>query len=94
MINSSLIQPRAPIVCSDNAQIALVDQVENADTIRLAKDVKGQHHYIPMKWVTSVDDKVHIDRTGGQAMREWSSTPTNAKAVTPTTDAKSTPKSV
>jgi hypothetical protein len=27
-----------------------------------------------MKWVTSVGDKVHIDRPGDQAMREWSET--------------------
>ncbi len=43
-----------------------------SDTIKLAKDDKGQHHYIPMKWVTSVDDKVHVDRPGTQAMKEWS----------------------
>jgi hypothetical protein len=46
--------------------------MEGTDTIKLAKDDKGQHHYIPMKWVTSVDDKVHVDRPGTQAMKEWS----------------------
>ena len=25
----------------------------------------------PSSWVTGVDDSVHIDRPGGQAMREW-----------------------
>jgi hypothetical protein len=25
-----------------------------------------------MSWVTKVDDKVHVDRPGDQAMREWS----------------------
>jgi hypothetical protein len=25
-----------------------------------------------MSWVTTVDDKVHVDRPGDQAMREWS----------------------
>ena len=49
------------------------------DSIKLAKDDKGQHHYIPMKWVTSVDDKVHIDRPGGQAMKEWSDAPASSK---------------
>jgi hypothetical protein len=28
-----------------------------------------------MSWVTKVDEKVHIDRPGDQAMREWSTTP-------------------
>jgi hypothetical protein len=29
------------------------------------------HHYIPISWVTKIDDQVHIDRPGKQAMREW-----------------------
>jgi hypothetical protein len=36
----------------------------------------GQHHYIPLAWVTSVDDNVHVDRPGKQAMQEWTTTPT------------------
>ena len=40
-----------------------------------AKDGKGQHHYIATGWVKSVDHKVHLDRPGDQAMREWSTTP-------------------
>lgn len=80
MINASQIKPHAPVVCSNNGQFAVVDHVEGTDTIKLAKDDKGQHHYIPMKWVTSVDDKVHIDRPGDQAMREWSNTTPKPKA--------------
>jgi hypothetical protein len=37
-----------------------------------------EHHYyplIPLTWVTSVDDKVHVDRPGDQAMRAWMTTP-------------------
>lgn len=71
MINASQIKPHLAVVCSDDAQFAIVDHMEGADTIKLAKDDKGRHHYIPMKWVTSVDDKVHIDRPGAQAMKEW-----------------------
>ena len=43
---------------------------------KYAKDASGQHHYIPLTWVTSVDDKVHVDRPGDQAMREWTTSPT------------------
>ncbi len=32
--------------------------MEGKDTIKLEKDKEGQHHYIPMSWVTKVDDKV------------------------------------
>ena len=71
-----LIKPHMPVVCSNNGQFAVVDHLEGTDLIKLSKDARGQHHYIPLTWVTSVDDKVHVDRPGDQAMREWSTTPT------------------
>lgn len=71
MINASQIKPHTPVVCSQNGQFATVDHVEGDDVIKLTKDESGQHHYIPISWVTSVDDKVHIDRPGKQAMQEW-----------------------
>ncbi len=74
-----LIKPHMAVVCSENGQFATVDHVEGTDLIKLAKDKSGQHHYIPLAWVTSVDDKVHVDRPGDQAMREWTTTP-NASA--------------
>jgi hypothetical protein len=70
-----LIKPHMPVVCSNNGQFAEVDHLEGRDMIKLVKDASGQHHYIPLTWVTSVDDKVHVDRPGDQAMREWSTTP-------------------
>jgi hypothetical protein len=48
------------------------------NAIKLKKDQSGQHHYIPLSWVTAVDDKVHVDRPGTQAMREWSTEPPSA----------------
>ncbi len=75
MIDANQIKPHTPVVCSNNGQFAVVDHVEGKDAIKLAKDDKGQHHYIPMSWVTKVDDKVHVDRPGAQAMKEWSTSP-------------------
>jgi hypothetical protein len=31
--------------------------------------------HIEGTWVTSVDDKVHVDRPGDQAMKEWTTSP-------------------
>jgi hypothetical protein len=67
-----LIKQAMPVVCSEHGQFAVVDHLEGSDTIKLAKDGSGLHHYIPLTWVTAVDDKVHIDRSGDQAMQEWS----------------------
>jgi hypothetical protein len=72
MVDTNLIKPNMPVVCSENGQFAVVDHLEGKSAIKLNKDAKGQHHYIPMSWVASVDAKVHVDRTGDQAMREWS----------------------
>ncbi|HEY4186045.1 MAG TPA: DUF2171 domain-containing protein [Polyangia bacterium] len=72
MVSPAEIKPHAPVVCSENGQFAVVDHMEGSDTIKLAKDKKGTHHYIPLDWVTFVDEKVHVDRPGDQAMKEWS----------------------
>ena len=76
-----LIKPHMPVVCSENGQFATVDHIEGTDQIKLTRDKSGQHHFIPLTWVVSVDDKVHIDRPGDQAMKEWSTQPeSKAKA--------------
>ncbi|MBK8817248.1 MAG: DUF2171 domain-containing protein [Methylococcaceae bacterium] len=76
MINASQIKPEMPVVCSKDGQFGVVDHMQGADTIKLNKDKNGQHHYIPLSWVTSVEDgKVKVDRPGDEAMQDWSTTP-------------------
>jgi len=70
MQDTSKIQPHMPVVCSMNKQFAMVDHVEG-NQLKLAKDDKGQHHFIPLDWVTTVDDKVHVNKPGDQVMKEW-----------------------
>jgi hypothetical protein len=72
MHHTEKIREHMPVVCSNNRQFGSVDKVEG-DYIKLTKDQQGQHHWIPSSWVQSVDDKVHVDRPGDQAMREWMS---------------------
>lgn len=67
----SLIKPHMAVVCSNNKQFATVDHMEGTDQIKLTRDKTGKHHYIPLAWVSSVDNQVHVDRPGDQAMREW-----------------------
>ena len=77
-IDTKQIKPHMPVVCSENGQFAVVDHMEGTDQIKLSRDEQGKHHYIPLEWVTFVDDKVHIDRPGKQAMKEWSEKPPTA----------------
>ncbi len=74
MINPSQIKPNTPVVCSKDGQFGVVDHMQGNETIKLNKDDQGVHHYIPLAWVTSVDDKVHVDRPGEEAMKQWSTT--------------------
>ncbi len=78
MSDTNDIKPHMPVVCSKNKQFATVDHLEGQNAIKLSKDGSGEHHFIPMEWVTLVDDKVHVDRPGDQAMREWTTTPPGA----------------
>lgn len=72
MINVSEIRPEMPVICSQNGQFATVDHMEGSDFIKLNKDDTGEHHFIPLSWVTSTDNgKVKIDRPGEEAMSEW-----------------------
>jgi hypothetical protein len=73
MDKSAKIRDHMPVVCSNGKQFATVDHLDG-DTIKLTKDDSGQHHWIPLAWVTKVDEHVHVDRPGDQAMREWSTT--------------------
>jgi len=83
MIEAQKIKSHMPVVCSNDGQFAVVDHMEGASTIKLAKDKNGQHHYIPLAWVTRVDDKVHVDRPGKQAMQDWSTTPPGEEVTQP-----------
>ena len=64
------IKPHMPVVCSNDKQFATVDHIDGKQ-VKLTRDAQGQHHFIPLEWVKFVDDKVHIDRPGDQAMKEW-----------------------
>ena len=78
MIHANEIKPDMPVVCSNDGQFAVVDHMVGTETIQLKKDPQGQHHFIPLSWVKTLDSKVHIDRPGDQAMKDWSSAPPKA----------------
>jgi len=66
------IKPHMPVACSMESEFATVDHLDAGETIKLTRDEEGNHHWIPLAWVTRVDDKVHIDRPTSQAKQEWS----------------------
>lgn len=71
---SKQIKPEMKVVGSDNTEVALVDHLEGSASIKLKKDSKGEHHYIPVSWISSVDDRIHLDRPFAKATSEWKTT--------------------
>ena len=85
-VAATQIKPDQVVVCSQNGQLGIVEHMQGANSIMLKKDAKGVAHYIPLSWVKSVDAKVHLDRSGEQAMKEWTDkAPTADKAAGATT---------
>lgn len=61
------------VIGSDGAHVGTVDKVRG-DRIILTKsdpDSGGHHHSIPSRWIESVDDKVHIRKSAGEAHDHW-----------------------
>lgn len=70
MFDITQIKPHMPVVCSNGGQFASVDHIDGNE-LKLARDEDGKHHFIPLAWIQSVDDKIHIDRPGKEAMASW-----------------------
>jgi hypothetical protein len=77
----SKIREHMEVLGYDGGHVGTVDHLEG-QRIKLAKsdpDAGGEHHYIHIDVVASVDDKVHLNRTAAQAKDEW-----GVKSVPPT----------
>lgn len=77
MISASKIREHMEVVGSCGNHLGTVDRIEG-NSIKLAKndpEAGGQHHWLPLDWVDSVDQTVHLNKDCGQAKREWKSTP-------------------
>lgn len=78
-VDAGQIKIGMPVVCSKGGQFGVVDRVEG-DSIKLNKDEKGVHHYIPVSSIVSIDDKVHANRPGEEMMRSWTTEAPSSKS--------------
>ncbi|MEJ7763812.1 MAG: DUF2171 domain-containing protein [Thermomicrobiales bacterium] len=71
-MDTSQITEHMPILASDDQQVGVVDHLDG-DAIKLTKNdsADGQHHWIPLSWVSRVDEHVHIDRPAADATSGW-----------------------
>lgn len=66
------IKEHMPVVGTDGTEFASVDRLEGENSIKLTKDENGNHHWIPISWVSGVDHVVQLDRSLMQVQEEWS----------------------
>jgi hypothetical protein len=73
MAETTDIREDMEVIGSCGNKLGTVDRVEG-NSIKLAKNdpkAGGQHHWIPMAWVETVDDHVHLSKDCGEATRFW-----------------------
>ena len=60
------------VIASCGKKVGVVDAVEGS-AIKLTKNDSpdGQHHFIPMTWVETVDDRVHLNKNSKETLEQW-----------------------
>ena len=60
------------VIASCGNKVGVVDAVEGG-AIKLTKNDSpdGQHHFIPMTWVETVDDRVHLNKNSKETFEQW-----------------------
>jgi hypothetical protein len=68
------IREHMEVIGSCGNMLGKVDHVQDG-TIKLTKNDSpdGHHHLIPIGWVERVDAHVHLNKSCGEAAREWES---------------------
>lgn len=73
MANASEIREHMEVIGSDGQHVGTVDRIEG-DRIKLTKSdpqAQGQHHYLPLNAVSSVEqDAVRLNISGQQARQQ------------------------
>ena len=66
------IKEHMDVLGSDGGFVGKVDHVEGSE-LKLTKcaDKSGQHHFIPLDWVSNVDAKVHLSKAANDVKKEW-----------------------
>lgn len=75
--NAAAISEHMEVVGSDGQHVGVVDHVEG-DRIKLTRkdpQAGGQHHYLPLSAVASVDQNVHLGMNAAEAMSQWQAEP-------------------
>jgi len=73
-MDSAKIKEHMEVLGSDGQHVGTVDHMEGKDKIKLTKNdpvAQGQHHLIPLTWVSRIDTHVHLSKTKSEAIQTW-----------------------
>lgn len=71
------IKEHMEVVSLDGEHVGTVDKLQG-DQIKLTKSdpsSQGQHHYIPLEWVSEVGDVVHLSLERSEIFETWPAAP-------------------
>ncbi len=73
MVDTTQIREHMEVIGSDGHHVGKVDHVLGTEIELAMMDLQamGHHHKIPVDWVASVDDKVHLSCTRDEAKDRW-----------------------
>lgn len=75
--DAATISEHMEVVGSDGQHVGVVDHVEG-DRIKLTRKdplAGGQHHYLPLSAVASVDQSVRLGMSAQEAISQWQAEP-------------------
>jgi hypothetical protein len=71
----STIREHMEVIASCGKHVGLVDRIEG-NSIKLTQSdpsAAGKHHFIPLDWVGTVDQHVHLNKNSEEVFRDWKS---------------------
>lgn len=73
MTNVTNIVEHMEVVGSDGKHVGTVDHLEGEGKIKLTRQDSsdGHHHFIPVDWVSGVDEMVHLGKTSNEVFSQW-----------------------
>ena len=72
-MNAVDIKEHMDVIASDGQKVGQVDHLEGKDKIKLTKHdaPDGKHHFIPVYWVSKVDEHVHLNKPAKDVKALW-----------------------
>ena len=67
------IREHMDVIASCGKHVGVVDHVEG-NSVKLTKSdptAAGNHHFIPLEWVATVDQHVHLNKNSEEVFRNW-----------------------